>query len=139
MLGDQDLRPIIHAPWLPVFVAEPEDGFRPVNALDVDPQRPLQVLVYETEHLVGFMDFDRPLFQAVAVSEGDDDIDVHARDRRPTEIDRDRVRRPVVERRPNPFLAGHVACLSSSDLPRLPIFQRICNAVAKPGPWDGGG
>ena len=105
--GHEDLGPVVHAPGLPVLVAEAEHRVRAVDALDVDAQGRLEVVVDPAQHLVGLVDLDQALFEAVVLAQTDDALDVHAGDGRAVEVDGDAVGLAVVEGGVQALAAGH--------------------------------
>jgi len=107
MARDEDLEAVVQSPRRPGLVAEAEHRLRCEDALDVEAEDALQVVLDQAEHLIGLVDFDQALLQAVMMTEGVNDGDVHARDRRPAEIHRDPVGLLMVERPEDPFFTGH--------------------------------
>ena len=118
--GHEDLGPVVHPPRLPVLVAVAEHRVGPVNALDVDAEGGLEVVVDPAQHLVGLVDLDQALFEAVVLAEPDDALDVHAGDGRAVEVDGDPVGLAVVEGGVQALAAGHRHG-GPPRSPRLPI------------------
>ena len=83
--GDEHLE-TVEIPGLPVLVLEAEHRPPPKNALDVDPEHLLEVLVKQSEHLERLVHFDRPLLQTVIITQRGHATDMDAGHRRATEI-----------------------------------------------------
>jgi hypothetical protein len=109
VLGDEHLLAPRRPPGPPAFVREAEQCVAREDAVGVDAQRLLQVVLDQAEHLVGLVDLHRPSLEAVVLAQLRDDARVDAGDRCRAEVDRNAVGLAVAERRPDALAALHGA------------------------------
>jgi hypothetical protein len=97
VLRDQNLETIRHAPRLPIVVREAEHRLAGEHALDVEPQRALQIVLDQPEHLVRLVDFDGAILQPEVPAKPGHAGGVHAGNAGAAEIDRHAVRLAMVQ------------------------------------------
>ena len=93
--GHEHLEPV-EIPGLPVPVLEPEHRPAPEHTIDVDPERLLEVLVEQSEHLERLVHLHRPLLQPVMITQGGHATDMDSGHRRAAEVHRHPVWLPMV-------------------------------------------